>query len=273
IVGPADGQAQSEARVAGGGRAGAGAVPGEVFRSECAAFSREAEARASNSTELHVGEESVARSGAGASGTQARGASAAAGTATVAGDAAAHRWQPTPVVSGRPLVRFAGDSGRCHQRDLLRATGRGRIDDDGAAWAAGSDRAARDFLRAVQRPRQSLLLHATGGRESGCGTPDASGTSVAGIEPSDDPCVFAAVTGEIGTRVWNLARAAAAGVAPAWNWDAGTSEPVSPGGVHGRVQSAVSGLGMAAGQRVFALPEKGSGRGVLGATATSGEPG
>jgi len=63
-----------------------------------------------------------------------------------------------------PLVRFAGDSGRCHQRDLLRATGGGRIDDGGAARAAGSDRARRNFLRAVQRPRQSLLLDTSCGK-------------------------------------------------------------------------------------------------------------
>src|ERR1035437_10263507 len=120
---------------------------------------------------------------------------AAGGTAPPAGDAAAHRWQPAPVVSGRPLVRLAGDSGRCHQRDLLRAASRRRIDDDGAAGAAGSDRAARDFLRPLQRPRQSLLLDASGGRESGCGTSHASGTSVARIEHSDDPRLFAAGAG------------------------------------------------------------------------------
>ena len=113
----------------------------------------------------------------------------------------------------------------------------------------------------------------TGLWESGCGTSDASGTSVAGIEDSDDPGVFTASTGAIGAWVWNLARAAAAGVAPAWNCHAGTREPVSAGTLRSRVQSAVSGLSIAAGQRVFALPEKGPGCGVLGATATSGEPG
>src|SRR6202521_5324893 len=198
---------------------------------------------------------------------------AAARAEAAAGDSAAHRWEPAPLVSGRPLVRLAGDSGRCHQRDLLRATGRGRIDDDRAAGAAGSDRAARHFLRTVQRPRQSLLLDASGGRESGCGTSHASGTSVTGIEHSDDSCVFAAGPRAIGTRVWNLARAAAAGVAPAGNPHAGASEPVSAGALHGRVQSAVSGLGVAAGQSVFALPEKGSGCGVLDATTARGEPG
>src|SRR2546430_475108 len=138
---------------------------------------------------------------------------------------------------------------------------------------AGSDRATRDFLRVVQRPRQSLLLDASGGRESRYGTAHASGTSITGIEHSDDPRVLPAGTGAIRARVWNLARATAAGVAATGNAEAGASEPVSPGGVRGRIQSAVSGLGFAAGQRIFALPEKGSGRGVLGATAARGEPG
>ena len=129
------------------------------------------------------------------------------------------------------------------------------------------------FLRPLQRPRQPLLLDASGGRESGCGTSDTSGTSVAGVEHPDDPGVFAAGAGAIGTRIWNLARAAAAGTAPAGNSHAGASEPVSAGALRGRVQSAVSGLGVAAGQRVFAVPEKGSGCGVLGATRARGESG
>src|SRR5260370_6859602 len=159
------GQGQSQARAAGGGRAGAESVPGEVFRSERASFSREATRAASDSAELYVGEESVAGSGTGAAGTQARSAPEAAGTAAFARDAAAHRWQPAPVVSGRSLVRLAGDSGRCHQRDLLRATGGGRIDDHRAAGAAGSDRPTRYFLPPLHRPRQPLLLYPSRGPE------------------------------------------------------------------------------------------------------------
>src|SRR5260370_13034382 len=267
------GQGQSQARAAGGGRTSAESVPGEVFRSERASFSREATRAASDSAELYVGEESVAGSGTGAAGTQARSAPEAAGTAAFARDAAAHRWQPAPVVSGRSLVRLAGDSGRCHQRDLLRATGGGRIDDHRAAGAGGSDRATRYLLRRLQRARQSLLLDASGGRESGHGTSDASGTSVAGIEQSHDSGIFATGAWAIGTGIGNLARATAAGAAPAGKGHAGTSQPVSAGGLRGRIQSAVSGLGVAAGQSIFALPEKGPGRGVLGATAARGEPG
>src|ERR1700722_9348364 len=95
---------------------------------------------ASDSAELYVGEESVARSGVGTSGTEARSASAAAGAAAFAGDSAAHRWQAAPVVSGPPLVRFAGDSGRCHQRYLLRATGPGQSPGRCPGLASGKGR-------------------------------------------------------------------------------------------------------------------------------------
>ena len=42
--------------------------------------------------------------GPGSAGAQARSASQAAGTAAIAGDAVAHRWQPPSVASGRALV-------------------------------------------------------------------------------------------------------------------------------------------------------------------------
>src|SRR3974390_676638 len=71
------------------------------------------------------------------SGKRGRGGTAPAGAA--ARHAAAHRGQPAPVVSGRALARPAGDSGRCYQRDLLRAVGGGRIDSDGDGRAARGD--------------------------------------------------------------------------------------------------------------------------------------
>src|ERR1700682_5408986 len=100
IVGQAGGATQAQARAAGGGRARVRPVPGEVFRFQRAAFSREAATGTSDAPELHVGEEGVARSGPGACATPARGASASAGTTPVARDAAAHRWEAAPVVSG-----------------------------------------------------------------------------------------------------------------------------------------------------------------------------
>src|SRR5208337_5687788 len=80
-------------------------VPGKVFRSERAAFSREVGCRARDRTELQLGEAGAAGSGPGGARTQARGASQAERAAAVAGDAVAYRRQPPPVVSGRTLVR------------------------------------------------------------------------------------------------------------------------------------------------------------------------
>ena len=130
-VGPAAGTAKPEAGAAGAGGAGAGAVPRAVFRSERAALSREAARGARDRTQLHLGEAGAAGSRSGGARAQTRSASQAATAAAVAGHAAAHRRQPAPLVPGRALARPDRDSGRCHQRDLLRATGGGGIDADG----------------------------------------------------------------------------------------------------------------------------------------------
>src|ERR1700721_2631563 len=61
----------------------------------------------------------------------------------VDGGAVAHRRQPTPMVSGRTLVRLDRDFGRRQQRDLLRATGGGGIDGDGDGGIARRDGAER----------------------------------------------------------------------------------------------------------------------------------
>src|SRR5436309_5867688 len=82
-------------------------------------------------------------SGTGGAGAQAGSASQAAPAPAAAGDAVAHRWQPASLVPGRALVRPAGDSRRCHQRDVLRAAGGKRIHADG-------DRGA-DAVQAFQR--------------------------------------------------------------------------------------------------------------------------
>lgn len=99
VVRPAAREAESEVRApaTGGamhhtvhGGAGAGVVPGEILRSERAAFSREAASGARHPAELHVGEE----------GAPARGASEAAAAPAAAGHAAAHRRQQAWVVPG-----------------------------------------------------------------------------------------------------------------------------------------------------------------------------
>src|SRR5712691_4782638 len=81
IDGPAAGEAFAAAGAAGGGGESAGALPGEVFRHERAAFSREAGSRAWHRAELYLGEAGAAGSGAGGAWAQARSASQAAGAA------------------------------------------------------------------------------------------------------------------------------------------------------------------------------------------------
>src|SRR5215471_18578705 len=82
----------------------AGPVSGEIFRSERAAFSREVTRAACHRSELHVGEDGVARGWIGGTAAAAGCASQAPGAAALAGHAAAHRWEPSSVVPGRALV-------------------------------------------------------------------------------------------------------------------------------------------------------------------------
>ena len=96
-------------------------------------------------------------------------------------DGSKHRW-----LQRRALARPDRDSGRCHQRDLLRATGGGGIDADGDGGLAGSDRNQGPVLRAVQRPGQPFLCDAEGGREGGQAPPDAGGAGDEGVGSADD---------------------------------------------------------------------------------------
>src|SRR5208282_2866262 len=100
VAGPAAGQALASSGTVSNGRESVRLIPGKVFRSERAAFSREVAGRARDRTELHLGEAGAAGSGAGGARTQARGASQTARAAAVAGHVVAYRRQPTPVVSG-----------------------------------------------------------------------------------------------------------------------------------------------------------------------------
>src|SRR6266576_6937470 len=96
VVRPAAGAAVETAGADGDGGEGIRSLPGEVFRSERAALSREVAGRARDRAELHLGEAGAAGSGPGGAGTQARGASQAARAAAPTGDAAAYRRQPPP---------------------------------------------------------------------------------------------------------------------------------------------------------------------------------
>src|SRR5664279_3245688 len=125
--------------------------------------------------------------------------------------AAAYRRQPRPVVSGFTLVRPDRDFGRCHQRDLLRTTGGGRIDGDGDGGTAGGDRAQRRILRAVQRSGEPFLVDAEGGRESGSASTHAGGTGVARTGDPDDSRLLAPGTGTERAQLRHLAGPAAAG--------------------------------------------------------------
>src|SRR6201988_1652696 len=104
VAGPAAGPALAAPGAGGDGGESVRLVPGEVFRSERAALSREVAGRARDRTELHLGEASIARSRAGGTRTQARGASQTARASAAAGDAVAYRRQPPPVVSRPALV-------------------------------------------------------------------------------------------------------------------------------------------------------------------------
>src|ERR1700693_14811 len=101
----------AQARAGSDRGAGAGAVPGALFRSECTALSREAGDRASDSAQLQLGERDSARSGVGGPGAQARSAPQTTATTAIAGDAAAHRRQPAPLVGRRAMARSDRDSG------------------------------------------------------------------------------------------------------------------------------------------------------------------
>src|SRR6266576_1331079 len=110
-VRPAARAAVKTAGAGGNGGEGIRALPGEVFRSERAAFSRETAGGARDRAELHLGEAGVAGSRVSGARAQTWSASQTARAAAVAGDAVAHRRQPPPMVSGRTLVRPDRDSG------------------------------------------------------------------------------------------------------------------------------------------------------------------
>src|SRR3954453_16743646 len=88
--GVAAGQAVAEEGGDGGGGAGAGALSGEVFRSQRASLSRKTNVGAPDRAQLQLGERDAAGSRVDRPWTQARSASAAATAAAVAGHAVAH---------------------------------------------------------------------------------------------------------------------------------------------------------------------------------------
>ena len=104
------------------------------------------------------------------------------------------------------------------RRDLLRPTGGGRIDGDGDGRVAGSDRAQRRVLRAVQRSGKPSLADAEGGRQGGLPSPHAGGAGVARVGRADDPGLLAAGARAQRAQLLDLAGPLAAGVSGCASW-------------------------------------------------------
>src|SRR5215472_14185674 len=157
-------ETQPEARAFGGGGRDPAAVSAALRGFQRAALPRKAARKTPHSAELHVGEAGSAHRGVGEKEPQARGTSTPAAASPTTRDAAALGRQFPRLVSGPPPIRLAGDSGRCHERNLLRAVGGRGVYCHGDDGTAGGDRAERGFLRAVQRSRQPFLPHPKAGQ-------------------------------------------------------------------------------------------------------------
>src|SRR5487761_255434 len=243
VGGPAQRQAQRPPCAVGKSGGDARSVPGHLLRSEHAAFPRKASRRTRHRVELHLRAKGAARSRAGGARTKAPQAPPPKRTAANARHVATHRWQQTPVVRRRSLVRPDRDSGRRHQRNLLRATGRGRIHPDGDGRLANGDRKQGIILRALQRSGQSFLCDPEGRREGGQTSSDPSGPGSEGTGGADDSGLFAAGSRPQRAEFRDLARAAAAGVAAGRNRNPAGRQRVSAPAVYSRLQPEVHGSG------------------------------
>src|SRR5215472_983803 len=217
-------ETQPEARASGDGGTDPAAVSAALRGFQRAALPREAVRATPHSAELHVGEAGSADRGVGEKEPQAWGTSTTAAASPTTRDVVAFGRQLPRLVSGPPPVRLAGASGRCYQRDLLRAVGgRGvyRYGDDGPA---GGDRAERGLLRAVQRSRQPFLSHPESRTPGRSPATHAGGTSTSGIGDSNDSGLLAASSGKERTKLRHLAGAATPGTAGAGDPQRGRSE-------------------------------------------------
>src|ERR1700740_2391194 len=176
----------------------------------------------------------LARGGPGAEGAAAFGAPQEASTPAAAGHAAA----PGRVA---PYLdrRSAGDGpdrhdGRCDERDLLDAAGRGRRDGVDVPGLGRSDWRARSVLRALHRSRQPLLLHPEGWRE---GLEDATNPGGTGFIASWDRAyrgLFAAGARALRADGRHAARPAAARAAGRRDQDGRSRQCVAEGALHRR---------------------------------------
>src|SRR6266852_515342 len=144
--------------------ADAGAVPRQVCGLHGEALPRAAAKAAWLCAWLHGDEARLARGGLGAESAEAFGAPQEAPTPAASGHAAAPGW-----VAPRLDRRSARDgpdrhAGRCDERDLLDAAGRGRRHGVDVPGFGRSDWRAWPVLRALHRSRQPLLLYPEGWR-------------------------------------------------------------------------------------------------------------
>ena len=119
------------------------------------------------------------------------------------------------------------------------------VEQQGIFCALYSDRASHFFLT-----RKA-------GRAGGSATADPGGPRPAGAGHSDDSGLFAAGAGTQRAELRDLARAAAAGTAPAGNHHARGSESVPAGGLYRGVQPALCRAGHPTRQRLFAVSQAG----------------
>ena len=104
--------------------------------------------------------------GLGEQGAEAVGASQEASTPAASGHAAASGWV-APCLDRRSACDGPDrHDGRCDERDLLDVPGRGGRHAVDVRGLRRGDQRARPVLRALHRPRQPLLLHPEGRRES-----------------------------------------------------------------------------------------------------------
>src|SRR5215204_6480223 len=132
---------------------------------------------------LHGDEAGLARGGPGAEGGEAFGAPQEASTPSASGHAAAPGRIAPRLDRGAARAGPDRHDGRCDERGLLDAAGRGRRDRLDVAGLARGDGRAWPVLRALHRSRQPLFLYSESWRE---GLEDATNPSGTGFIASWD---------------------------------------------------------------------------------------
>src|SRR5580658_1268286 len=166
-AGPSDRQGIGSAGASGSVRGGRAFVSNALSGLHCAAFPRTSGGRPPFRLELQLDEGLPAKPEfAAESGASRRPPAQAASSSAAGNDAASGR--VAPRVAGRgPAARSGGHDGRCHERDLLSVSGRGRRHCVNVPSAAGGVRTTRPAAEPVYGSRQSLLSHRRRRRQGG----------------------------------------------------------------------------------------------------------